>query len=154
MQLKREAKSLTVTGLITKSKRYQGTGILKGDCKQPLRIGIIRALNECTGRPFRATTRYNHKSSDMQGKKISNDQELIRLELHKPLPSKPSTFTSVSHCCTPTPLPLIPSPTPQHLAMVNFTGRTIVPQETLFYSDLLELYCQAFVYSILCMNKN
>ena len=49
------------------------TGILKGDCKQPLRIGIIRALNECTGRRFRATTRYNHKSSDMQSKKISND---------------------------------------------------------------------------------
>ena len=24
----------------------QGTGILKSDCKQPLRIGIIRALNE------------------------------------------------------------------------------------------------------------
>ena len=23
---------------------YQGTGILKSDCKQPLRIGIIRAL--------------------------------------------------------------------------------------------------------------
>ena len=34
----------------TVSKRYQGTGILKSDCKQPLRIGIIRALNECTGR--------------------------------------------------------------------------------------------------------
>ena len=33
----------------TVSKRYQGTGILKSDCKQPLRIGIIRALNECTG---------------------------------------------------------------------------------------------------------
>ena len=59
------------------SKRYQETGILKGDCKQPLRIGIIRALNECTGRIFRATTRHNHKSSDMQSKKISNDQELI-----------------------------------------------------------------------------
>ena len=38
------------------SKRYQGTRILKSDCKQPLRIGIIRALNECTGRLFRATT--------------------------------------------------------------------------------------------------
>ena len=53
-------------------------GILKSDCKQPLRIGIIRALNECTGRLFRATTRHNHKSSDMQSKKISNDQELIQ----------------------------------------------------------------------------
>ena len=53
-------------------------GILKSDCKQPLRIGIIRALNECTGRFFRATTRHNHKSSDMQSKKISNDQELIQ----------------------------------------------------------------------------
>ena len=40
--------------------RYQGTGILKGDCKQPLSIGIIRALNECTGRLFRGTTRHNH----------------------------------------------------------------------------------------------
>ena len=39
------------------------TGILKSDCKQPLRIGIIRALNECTGRLFRAITRHNHKSS-------------------------------------------------------------------------------------------
>ena len=47
----------------TVSKRYQGTGILKSDCKQPLRIGIISALNECTGRLFRATTRHNHKSS-------------------------------------------------------------------------------------------
>ena len=46
------------------SKRYQGTVILKSDCKQPLRIGIIRALNECTGRLFRATTRHNHKSSE------------------------------------------------------------------------------------------
>ena len=27
---------------------------------------MIRALNECTGRLFRATTRHNHKSSDMQ----------------------------------------------------------------------------------------
>ena len=62
----------------TVSKRYQGTGILKSDCKQLLRIGIIRALNECTGRLFRATTRHNHKSSDMQSKKISNDQELIQ----------------------------------------------------------------------------
>ena len=62
----------------TVSKRYQGTGILKSDCKQPLRIGIIRALNECTGRLFRAATGYNHKSSDMQSKKISNDQELIQ----------------------------------------------------------------------------
>ena len=59
-------------------KWYQGTGILKIDCKQPLRIGIIRALNECRGRIFRATTRHNHKSSDMQSKKISNDQELIQ----------------------------------------------------------------------------
>ena len=40
----------------TVSKRYQGTGILKGDCKQPLRIEIIRALNECTERLFRAKT--------------------------------------------------------------------------------------------------
>ena len=39
----------------TVSKRYQGTGILKSDCKQPLRIGIIRALNECTGRNRDAT---------------------------------------------------------------------------------------------------
>ena len=62
----------------TVSKRYQGTGIFKSDCKQPLRIGIIRALNECTGRLFRATKRHNHKSSDMQSKKISNDQELIQ----------------------------------------------------------------------------
>ena len=62
----------------TGSKRYQGTGILKGDCNQPLRIGIIRALNEGTGRLFRATTRHNHKSSDMQSKMISNDQELIQ----------------------------------------------------------------------------
>ena len=30
-------------------EKYQGTGILKSDCQQPLRIGIIRALNECTG---------------------------------------------------------------------------------------------------------
>ena len=62
----------------TVSKRYQGTGILKNDCKQPLRIGIISALNECTGRLFRATTRHKHKSCDMQSKKISNDQELIQ----------------------------------------------------------------------------
>ena len=62
----------------TVSERNQGTGILKNDCKQPLRIGIIRALNECTGRLFRATIRHNHKSSDMQSKKISNDQELIQ----------------------------------------------------------------------------
>ena len=45
--------------------------------KQPLRIGIIRALNECTGRLFRATTRHNNKSSDMQSKKISNEVESI-----------------------------------------------------------------------------
>ena len=45
----------------TVSKRYQGTGILKSDCKQPLRIGIIRALNECTGRLFRATTRHKRQ---------------------------------------------------------------------------------------------
>ena len=56
----------------------QGTEILKSDCKQPLRIGIIRALNECTGRRFRAATRHNHKSSDMQSKKISNEQELTQ----------------------------------------------------------------------------
>ena len=54
----------------TVSKRYQGTGILKSDCKQPQRIGIIRALNECTGRLFRAATRQNHKSSDMQSKTL------------------------------------------------------------------------------------
>ena len=48
----------------TVSKMYQGTGILKGDYKQPLRIEKIRALNECTGRLFRATTRHNHKSSE------------------------------------------------------------------------------------------
>ena len=64
--------------LSTVSKRYQGTGILKSDCQQPLRIGIIRALNECTGRRFSAATRHNHKSSDMQSKKISNDQEMIQ----------------------------------------------------------------------------
>ena len=52
----------------------QGTGILKSDCKQPLRIGIIRALNECTGRLFRATTRHNHKSSDMQSKRIKGQE--------------------------------------------------------------------------------
>ena len=63
----------------TVSKRFQGTGILK----TPLRIGIIRALNECTGRLFRATTRHNHKSSDMQSKKISNDQELIQSDPYK-----------------------------------------------------------------------
>ena len=33
----------------TVSKRYQETGILKGDCKQPLRIGILRALNDVPG---------------------------------------------------------------------------------------------------------
>ena len=60
----------------TVSKRFKGTGILKSDCKQPLRIGIISALNECTGRLFRATTQHNDKSSDMQSEKISNDQEL------------------------------------------------------------------------------
>ena len=53
---------------MTVSKMYQGTGILKSDCKQPLRIGIIRALNEGTGRLFRATTRHNHNSSNMQSK--------------------------------------------------------------------------------------
>ena len=58
----------------TTSKHYKY--VLKSDCKQPLRIGIIRALNECTGRLFRATTRHNHKSSDMQSKTISKDQEL------------------------------------------------------------------------------
>ena len=47
----------------------QRTGILKSDRKQPLRIGIIRAFSECTGRLFRATTWHNHKSSDMQNKK-------------------------------------------------------------------------------------
>ena len=61
---------------------YQGTGILKSDCKQPLRIEIIRALNECTGRLFRAATRHNHKSSDMQSKKISNDQEVPALDIN------------------------------------------------------------------------
>ena len=45
---------------------------------EPLRIGIIRALNECTVRLFKATTRHNHKSSDMQSKMKSNDQELIQ----------------------------------------------------------------------------
>ena len=30
------------------------------------------------GETFRATTRHNHKSSDMQSKKISNNQELIQ----------------------------------------------------------------------------
>ena len=59
---------------------YQGTGIWKSDCKQPLRIEIIRALNECTGRLFRAATRHNHKSSDIQSKKISNDQEVPALD--------------------------------------------------------------------------
>ena len=33
----------------TVSERYQETGILNSDCKQPPRIGIIRTLNECTG---------------------------------------------------------------------------------------------------------
>ena len=39
---------------------------------------VIRALNEGTGRRFRATIRHNHKSSDMQNKMKSNDQELIQ----------------------------------------------------------------------------
>ena len=47
----------------------QQTKKLKSDCKQPLRIGIIRALDECTGRLFRSTTWHNHKNSDMQSKK-------------------------------------------------------------------------------------
>ena len=35
------------------------------------------------GETFRATTRHNHKSSDMQSKKISNDQELRPFEKGK-----------------------------------------------------------------------
>ena len=62
----------------TVSKMYQGTGILKSDCEQPLRIEIIRALIECMGILFRAITWHNHKSPDMQSKKISNDQERIQ----------------------------------------------------------------------------
>ena len=60
------------------NQKYQGTGISKSDCKQSLRIGIIRVLNKCTGRLFRTTIRHNHKSSDMQSKKTSNYQELIQ----------------------------------------------------------------------------
>ena len=76
---------LSLRILSTQSKKIsngqeliQSDPILKSDCKQPLRIGRIRALKECTGILFRATTRHNHKSSDMQSKKISNDQELIQ----------------------------------------------------------------------------
>ena len=47
-----------------------------------MRIGIIRALNECTGRLFRATTRHNHKSSDMQSDQVQNtpvaDADLVK----------------------------------------------------------------------------
>ena len=72
-------------------KYHQGSGILKSDCKQSLRIGIIRALNKCTGRLFRTTIRHNHKSSDMQSKKISNYQELIQSD---PM----STVSTLSVC--------------------------------------------------------
>ena len=37
------------------------------------------------GRLFRATTRHNHKSSDMQSKMISNDQELTQSDPHPAL---------------------------------------------------------------------
>ena len=42
-----------------KMKWSQGTGIMAKDCTQPLRIGRIRGLNECAGRPFGATTLHN-----------------------------------------------------------------------------------------------
>ena len=45
--------------------RNQGTGTLKSDCKQSLGIGIIRAINKCTGRLFRAATQHTYKSSDI-----------------------------------------------------------------------------------------
>ena len=91
----------------TVSKRYQGTGVLKSDCKQPLRIGIIRALNECTGRLFRAATRHNHKSSDMQSKKISKLLEHIvcsnikaHLDEHKLLSDRQHAFRKRHSCET------------------------------------------------------
>ena len=67
---------------------------------------MIRALNECTGRLFRATIRHNHKSSDMQSKKISNDQELIKeIKQHCPTAqnanvAKHNLHTILSMHCT------------------------------------------------------
>ena len=61
--------------------RNQGTGTIKSDCKHSMWIGIIRTLNECTGRLLRAATQYNHKSPDMQSKQKGNDQELSLLRL-------------------------------------------------------------------------
>ena len=69
---------------------------IESDCKQPLRIGIIRTLNDGTGRLFRATTRHNHKSSDMQSKMISNDQELIQLDPTSCLQNQKGNIEKVS----------------------------------------------------------
>ena len=48
------------------SGRRQRREVLKLLGKQSLRIGIIRVLNECTGRFFRISTQHKHNSSDMQ----------------------------------------------------------------------------------------
>ena len=43
-----------------------------------LRIGIIRTLNDCAGRLFRATIQHRQNNSDNQSKKDSKDQKTRR----------------------------------------------------------------------------
>ena len=41
------------------------------DCKQPLMIGRLRALNGCAGRLFGAAIQHNHKNSDSISKEYA-----------------------------------------------------------------------------------
>ena len=52
--------------------------LIEDDCAGNPRIGIMRALNESTGRLFRAATQHRQNNSDDQSKKESKENTILK----------------------------------------------------------------------------